>query len=224
MTSANANLFVALRAAFPADLNACAVETETGLQYSWRDLEEATAMVANLLDSLELPLGSRIAVQVDKSVEALILYLATLRAGLVYLPLNTAYQSAEMAYFIQDAQPAVVVCAPGAFGWISKLAFTAGTQYVFTLGDDRSGSLLQRAAQFPRQHTPAQVAADDLAANCANGARDRRHLHEDDFGPRAGNGFRPPHQRGPSGVVNPTKCLVPCMLGDELTQKWDKVH
>ena len=90
-------------------------------------------MVANLLDSLALPAGSRIAVQVEKSVEALILYLATLRAGLVYLPLNTAYQSAEMAYFIEDAQPAVVVCGAAQFGWISKLAFTAGTQYVFTL-------------------------------------------------------------------------------------------
>ncbi len=164
MTSANANLFVALRAAFPTDLSACAVETETGLQYSWRDLEESTAMVANLLDSLALPAGSRIAVQVEKSVEALILYLATLRAGLVYLPLNTAYQSAEMAYFIEDAQPAVVVCGAAQFGWISKLAFTAGTQYVFTLNDDRSGSLLQRAAQCSRQHTPAMVQADDLAA------------------------------------------------------------
>ncbi len=159
-----ANLFVALRAAFPADLNACAVETETGLRYSWRDLEEATAMVANLLDSLTLPAGSRIAVQVEKSVEALILYLATLRAGLVYLPLNTAYQSAEMAYFIEDAQPAVVVCGAAQFGWISKLAFTAGTQYVFTLNDDRSGSLLQRAAQCSRLHTPAVVQRDDLAA------------------------------------------------------------
>ena len=161
---ASANLFVALRAAFPADLDACAVETETGLNYAWRDLEEATAMVANLLDSLALPAGARIAVQVEKSVEALILYLATLRAGLVYLPLNTAYQSAEMAYFIQDAQPAVVVCGAAQFGWISKLAFTAGTQYVFTLNDDRTGSLLQRAAQFSRQHTPAAVKPDDLAA------------------------------------------------------------
>lgn len=162
MTSAN--LFVALRNAFPTDLDACAVETETGLMYSWRDLDDATAMVANFLDSLALPSGARIAVQVEKSVESLILYLATLRAGLVYLPLNTAYQSAEMAYFIQDAEPAVVVCSGDRFGWISKLAFTAGTQYVFTLNDDRTGSLLQRAAQFPRQHTPAGVQADDLAA------------------------------------------------------------
>ncbi len=165
MTSeSNANLFVALRAAFPTDLSTCAVETETGLQYSWQDLEESTAMVANLLESLALPAGARIAVQVEKSVEALILYLATLRAGLVYLPLNTAYQSAEMDYFIQDAQPAVVVCAASAFGWVSKLAFLACTQYVFTLNEDRTGSLLQRAAQCARQHTPAQVAEGDLAA------------------------------------------------------------
>jgi malonyl-CoA/methylmalonyl-CoA synthetase len=160
----NANLFEALRAAFPADLQSCAVETETGLQYSWQDLEEATAMVANLLDFLELPPGARVAVQVDKSVEALVLYLATLRAGLVYLPLNTAYQSAEMAYFLDDAKPAVVVCAARCFGEVSKMAFLAGTAYVFTLNDDRTGSLLERAAQFPKTHVVAQRQPDDLAA------------------------------------------------------------
>ena len=160
----NANLFAALRAAFPKDLNTCAVETDSGLQYSWRDLDEATAMVANLLEFLELPKGARIAVQVEKSVEALVLYLATLRAGLVYLPLNTAYQSAEMAYFIEDAKPSVVVCSGRNFGWISKMAFLAGTAHVFTLNDDRTGSLLDRAAQFPRAHTIAQRQPGDLAA------------------------------------------------------------
>jgi malonyl-CoA/methylmalonyl-CoA synthetase len=160
----NANLFAALRAAFPTDLNACAVETDSGLQYSWQDLDHATAMVANMLDFLELPSGARIAVQVEKSVEALVLYLATLRAGLVYLPLNTAYQSAEMAYFIEDAKPAVVVCSGRNFGWVSKMAFMAGTAHVFTLNDDRTGSLLDRAAQFPQTHTIAQRKADDLAA------------------------------------------------------------
>ena len=160
----NANLFVALRAAFPHDLSACAVETDNGLLYSWQDLDEATAMVANLLQSLELPAGARIAVQVEKSVEALVLYMATLRAGLVYLPLNTAYQSAEMAYFIEDAQPAVVVCSACNFGWVSKLAFLAGTGYVFTLNDDRTGSLLDRASYFSRVQTVACQRADDLAA------------------------------------------------------------
>ena len=160
----NHNLFAALRAAFPADLSACAVETDSGLCYSWQDLDQASAMVANMLASLDLPAGARIAVQVEKSVEALILYLATLRAALVYLPLNTAYQSAEMEYFIADAQPSVVVCTGANFGWISKLAFKAGTAHVFTLNEDRTGSLLERASQFPRTHGVAQATANDIAA------------------------------------------------------------
>ena len=158
------NLFSALRAAFPADLDTTAVETEAGLTYSWRDLDRATAMVANLLQSLDLPAGSRIAAHTEKSVEAMVLYLATLRAGYVYLPLNTAYQSAEMEYFIADAQPSVVVCTGANFGWISKLAFKAGTAHVFTLNEDRTGTLLERASQFPRTHGVAQATANDIAA------------------------------------------------------------
>ncbi|MBE0590267.1 MAG: AMP-binding protein, partial [Hydrogenophaga sp.] len=160
----NQNLFVALRDAFPTDLDRTAVETDDGLTYSWHDLDRATAMVANLLDSLELPAASRIAVQVEKSVEAMVLYLATLRAGHVFLPLNTAYQSAEIEYFIGNAEPAVVVCSPQNHGWVSKIAFTAGTKYVFTLGDDRSGSLLERAAHQSDHHTPAVRQDDDVAA------------------------------------------------------------
>ena len=160
----NVNLFTALRAGFPADLDSVAVEADGGLLYSWRDLERATAMVANLLQSLALPEGARIAVQVEKSVEALVLYLATLRAGFVYLPLNTAYRKAEMAYFIGNAEPAVVVCSGPNFGWISQLAFPAGTQYVFTLNDDRTGSLLDRAAHHADVHTVVPRHADDLAA------------------------------------------------------------
>ena len=160
----SSNLYAALRAGFPVALDSCAIETETGLRYSWRDLDEASAMVANLLGFLELPKGARVAAQVEKSVEALILYLACLRAGVIYLPLNTAYQSAEMAYFLEDAKPAVVVCSGKNFGWISKMAFLAGTRNVFTLNDDRTGSLLDRAANFPRTHTVAISSESDLAA------------------------------------------------------------
>jgi malonyl-CoA/methylmalonyl-CoA synthetase len=160
----NNNLFAALRAAFPRDLGAAAVETDNGLVYSWRDLDRATAMIANLLASLKLPVGSRIAVQVEKSVEAMMLYLATLRAGYVFLPLNTAYQSAEIEYFIGNAEPAVVVCSGKNFGWVSKIAFKAGTGHVFTLNDDRTGSLLERACHHSGRHEVAPAAADDLAA------------------------------------------------------------
>ncbi|MBK7503187.1 MAG: malonyl-CoA synthase [Polaromonas sp.] len=164
----NHNLFTALRAAFPKDLDAVAIETadvgKNALYYSWRDMDRATAMLANLLQSLDLPKGARIVVQVEKSVEAAMLYLATLRAGFVFLPLNTAYQSGEIEYFIGNAEPSVVVCSPANFGWVSKIAFKAGTQNVFTLGDDRTGSLLDRAAHCSDQHTPANCKADDLAA------------------------------------------------------------
>ncbi|MFT3720698.1 malonate--CoA ligase [Pseudorhodoferax sp.] len=167
-TTDTQNLFAALRAAFPADLDQVAIDaTEPGgapLRYSWRDLERASAMIANLFAALELPPASRIAVQVEKSVEAVMLYLATLRAGHVFLPLNTAYQSAEIAYFIGNAEPAVVVCSPASFGWVSQIAFQAGTRHVFTLGEDRSGTLLERASHCSDRHEPVARGGDDLAA------------------------------------------------------------
>ena len=161
---ANDNLYAALRGAFPADLGQAAVETEDGSVYSWSDLERASAMIANLLKSLDLPAGARIAVQVEKSVEAMLLYLATLRAGYVFLPLNTAYQSAEIEYFIADSEPSVVVCSGKNFGWVSKIAFKAGSAVVFTLNDDRTGSLLERAAQHSDRHEVVSRSTDDLAA------------------------------------------------------------
>ena len=161
----NGNLFAALRSGFPADRDGVAIEAvESELLYTWRDVDRSTAMLANLLASLDLPAGSRIAVQADKSVEALLLYLATLRAGYVYLPLNTAYKRDEIGYFLGDAAPAVFVCAPRDFSSLSQLAFGAGCSWVFTLGDDRQGSLLERATHFSDHHEPVPREVDDLAA------------------------------------------------------------
>lgn len=163
----NHNLYAVLRSGFPDDLDRIAIETADGpggpRYYTWRDLERASAMIANLLQSLDVPGGSRVAVQTDKSVEALMLYLAVLRAGFVYLPLNTAYQAAEIEYFIGNAEPAVVVCSAKNFGWVSKLAFKAGSEHVFTLDDDRSGTLLERAAHCSDVQEPVQRAPADLA-------------------------------------------------------------
>jgi malonyl-CoA/methylmalonyl-CoA synthetase len=161
----NDNLFAALRAAFPADLDSTAIETADGtpLRYTWRDVERGSAMIANLLASLDLPEGARIAVQTEKSVEALLLYLAVLRAGYVYLPLNTAYQQAEIEYFVGNAEPSVVVCTRRNFQWVSRIAFTAGTKHVFTLDDDRTGSLLERAASMSDEQAIAVKRADELA-------------------------------------------------------------
>ena len=163
----NQNLYAALRAGFPSDLDATAVETcdtAAPLRYTWLDLDRASARIANLLDALDIPAASRVAVHADKSVESLMLYLAVLRAGHVYLPLNTAYQAAELEYFIGNAEPAVVVCAKRNFPWISKLSFAAGVKNVFTLDGDRTGTLLDRAALMSDDHAVADRSADDLAA------------------------------------------------------------
>ncbi len=158
------NLYSILEKGFPKDKQSCALETHDGLYYSWSDLERATAKMANLLKSLKLPKGSRVAVQVEKSPEALFLYLATIRAGYVYLPLNTAYQAAEIGYFLENAEPAVVVCSSKNFSWVSKTAFKAGTQHVFALDENRAGTLLERAAAQSDRFKTATVKEDDLAA------------------------------------------------------------
>jgi malonyl-CoA/methylmalonyl-CoA synthetase len=164
----NANLYALFASRFPADKSACCIETHEGRYYSWDDLERATARIANLLRSLDLTPGERVAVQVEKSPEALMLYLATIRAGLVYLPLNTAYRQAEIEYFLGDAEPAVVVCSPANFGWVAQSAFKTGTRHVFTLGElhqgRNSGSLLERAAHHSDEFETVQSQPDDLAA------------------------------------------------------------
>ncbi len=160
----SANLYALFASRFPQDRSACCIETHDGLYYSWNDVDRASTKIANLLAGLKLPENARVAVQVEKSVEALILYLATLRAGYVYVPLNTAYRSAEIACFIQDAEPSVVVCSPQNFGWVSQIAFSGGVRHVFTLGDDRSGSLLVRATLQSNSFDTVDRKPDDLAA------------------------------------------------------------
>ncbi len=165
----NENFYALIESRLPRDLAAPCIETHDGLVYSWRDLHFASARLAGWLASLELPRdadgsAARVVVQVEKSPEALMLYLATLRAGLVYVPLNTAYQRAEVEYFLSDAQPAVVVCTPGRMREIEPLARAAGVRHVLTLGERRDGTLLAAAAPFPDSFAAVERGADDLAA------------------------------------------------------------
>lgn len=156
------NLYTVLESGFPADRQTVAIETPEHC-YTWDDMDRASACLANLLSSLALPAGARVAVQVEKSPEALLLYLATLRAGLVYLPLNTAYREAEIAYFLGNAEPDVVVCAPENEDWVGRIARTAGVGHVYTLGEQRTGTLLDAAASFPQTFRTVQRKPDDLA-------------------------------------------------------------
>ena len=164
----NANLYDIFASRFPQDRTACCIETGCGRLYSWDEMDRGSARIAKLLASLDLPRDARVAVQVDKSPEAVMLYLATLRAGLVYLPLNTAYRAAEIEYFLNDAEPSVVVCSPANADWVQPLAASAGTQHVYTLDELRnganSGTLLEHAASQPEHFDTLERHADDLAA------------------------------------------------------------
>ena len=162
------NFYALLAAQFPADPSACAIENQNGKYYSWADLINGSGRIANLFRDLRLQRGDRIAVQVEKSPEAVMLYLAALRAGLVFVPLNTAYQSSEMDYFIGNAKPAVVVCSPSNIDWIKPIAKLYAVANVFTLGVTvsplRKDSLLKAAASFKDKQVCVDVAPTDLAA------------------------------------------------------------
>ena len=96
------------------------------------------ARLAHALQSLGVKPGDRVAVQAEKSPEALALYAACVQAGAIFLPLNTAYTPTEVAYFVQDAEPALIVCDPGAAGALKNIAAKAGMQ-IETLGMDGRG-------------------------------------------------------------------------------------
>ena len=118
----NENFYTLLESHFPPDRSEICIETLHDVAYTWDDIDRGTAQIANLLESFGLPPGARIAVQVEKSPEALLLYLATLRAGHIFLPLNTAYREAEAGYFFENAGPSVIVCDPAQVEWVSRVS------------------------------------------------------------------------------------------------------
>ncbi len=138
-----------------------AIETADGVRWTYGDIDAASARFANLLVARGVKPGDRVAVQVEKSVENLVLYLATVRSGAVYLPLNTAYTLNELAYFLSDAEPALTVCDPARRDGVAALA---GGTAVETLGPNGHGSLTEAAAAEPPGFATVPRGDDDLAA------------------------------------------------------------
>jgi malonyl-CoA/methylmalonyl-CoA synthetase len=131
--------------------------------FTYGDLEIETARWANALVSLGVQPGDRVAVQVEKSAANLLLYLAAVRAGAVFLPLNTGYTSHELAYFLEDSAPRLVVCAPSACEAVATLAPGAR---VIGLDGEGGGSLAEFASRQGAGFATVARAADDLAAIC----------------------------------------------------------
>ena len=160
----NENLYSLFESRFPADRARPLMILEDGREISYGEAEATCARYASLLAGLGLAPGDRVAVQVEKSPEALLLYLACLRAGLVYLPLNSAYQQGEVGYFLGNAEPGAVVAQPRSMPWLEPLAAGRGIRHVFTLDEHGQGSLVQAAGAASPQFATVQRASSDLAA------------------------------------------------------------
>jgi malonyl-CoA/methylmalonyl-CoA synthetase len=155
-------MFDAIRAAITST-KAPFIETPKGCVWTYGDMLDVSGRIASVLAGLGVEPGDRVAVQVEKSAEALMVYLACLRAGAVYLPLNIAYTLAELDYFIGDAEPRLVICAPSAEAGISGIAKAHGGK-LETLDEFGGGSLMEKAALANAEFADVARGADDLAA------------------------------------------------------------
>ncbi len=163
-TSQDFNLYSHFRESFVAGAHRQALSSDDGKTYSYRDLDRGSARLASYFISLGLNPCDRVSVNVEKSPQALCLYLACLRSGLVFHPLNPAYTLSEIEFFIGNAEPSLLVCDGKDETAISNVAGTAGVQLMLTLNADGSGSLMDQAIGADETFENVPRNKDDLAA------------------------------------------------------------
>jgi len=159
----NHNIYDVFEQHFPTSPTSVFIETVSGETYTYADLQQQVARLANFLTAKGLTKGDRVAVQTEKSPQVLFLYLACLRAGLIYLPLNTAYTDSELAYFLENATPAAVVCDPASEELFARLGEAHGLRHVFCLDAQGAGSLMTLSEQQAASFTTVECAEDDVA-------------------------------------------------------------
>ena len=137
---------------------------QTGEDISYKAFFANAERMAKALVASGVKPGDRVAVQVPKTQAMLELYVGTVLAGAVFLPLNTAYTAAEITYFLTDAEPRIFVCDPNCKDELSAVAKDAGVAEVLTIGADENGSLPERRDAAAPGFTPSQRGPDDLAA------------------------------------------------------------
>jgi malonyl-CoA/methylmalonyl-CoA synthetase len=159
------HFFDIVRSRLPADPAAKVfLETPEGLRWTYADLIAESGRYAAALVGLGVAPGDRVAVQVEKSPAVIALYLGCVRAGAVFLPLNTGYTPAEIAYFLGDAEPALFVCDPAKLDALKAVAETAGVKQVGTLDANGEGTMAAEAAGQTGDFADVPRSPDDLAA------------------------------------------------------------
>ena len=157
------SLYEIFHVRFKNRLQTLFLRTPGGKFYTYGDLHTISARYANILTARGLKVGDRVAVQVQKSPEAVFLYLACLRIGAVFLPLNTAYQTDEVEYFLSDAEPTIVVCDPKAES-LRNLCAILNIPHVLTLGAEGSGTLVEESDNAPSEYSSPKILGSDLGA------------------------------------------------------------
>ena len=150
------NLYSRLAEHFETRLDSPFLRVPGRASLTYREVDTRSAQMAMVLRELGVAVGDRVVVQVDKSTDNVALYLACLRIGAVYLPLNTAYTSGEVGYFVDDATPALVVARPGTLDDLSASVVHLGTD-----GDGAFAEATDHAAPF---REAVERGPDDLAA------------------------------------------------------------
>jgi len=158
----NANLYSILRAGFPGDDRATCFELADGRTIDYGTLDALSGRFANAFAAAGCRRGDRVAAQVEKSWEAIALYLGCLRAGLVFLPLNTGYQKNELAYFFGNAEPSLVVTRRTGEATARQVAPRGAA--VLTLEENGTGSALEAAHSESETFDTVTSAPGDPAA------------------------------------------------------------
>ena len=164
MPNEDYNLYTHFRRQFVTHIDNQVLCTGDGQSYSYADIEKHSSQVANFLTGLGVCPGDRVSVQVEKSPWSLCLYLACLRAGFVFHPLNMAYMESELQYFLNNAEPALIICDPQNEEKIQQLVNAALAQNVFTLDAVGGGSLYKQANKAADDFKVITRKKDDLAA------------------------------------------------------------
>lgn len=164
MSAQNYNLYAHFKKQFVAHPDKELLCTERNRSYRYADIDRESARLANFLSAVGVGRGGRVSAQLQKSPEALCLYLACLRGGFVFHPLNPALHSGELEYFLGNAEPVVVVCDPTREATIRPLAAAVGVKHLLTLDADGQGSLIAQSQSTAEDFFTVPSGKDDLAA------------------------------------------------------------
>lgn len=160
----NENLYALFRQRFPDDVEAVFLDGVDDRSLLYGSLDERTGKLLTVLRDNDVGKGDRVVVQVDKSIEAVLLYLACLRAGAIYIPLNTAYTPSEVHYFLDNAGPKLFVCTPTMRQALETVATQAKVPALMSLGRQGEGELMEAAETAVASEEISEVGEQDLAA------------------------------------------------------------